>query len=315
MPTSKRFISILALAFAMTSAGLAQEKSRTDTATTTTSSAVTTATQQSQVTTAARSDEEITSEDDTEPRQAVRGEFAQLLSRHPDELSAVIALDPTLLSNEPFLARYPELAQFLAAHPEIRRNPHYYVESYEPSRGVPYQQSAFDHFAEALSIIFVTGLIVSAFAWLVRTVIDQKRWSHLSRRQSEVHGKILDRLGSSDELLAYIKSPAGTKYLESAPIPLHSAPEQPRSPLNRIVLSVQIGVIIAAAGLGLLLVSTRFTGDAEQGFFAMGAVAFSIGAGFIISAFVSQAVAKRLGRSDETELSAGNVADDRGMMR
>jgi hypothetical protein len=138
--------------------------------------------------------------------------------------------------------------------------------------------------------------------WLVRTAIEQRRWSRLSRTQAEVHNKILDRFGSTEELLTYIKTPAGSKFLESAPIPLHV---EPRAPMPRVLWSIQIGLIAAAAGLGMLLVSGRFDHDTARGFFAMGTIAACIGGGFILSAIVSMALSRRLGAKplgDETEL-------------
>ena len=174
---------------------------------------------------------ELTATDDGETEtdseklspSSLREHFLQLVDRHPNEMGRIIALDPTLLLNEPFLARYPDVADFIARNPEIRRNPHYFVrEVYTPSPRGPAED-----IIEALSIAFVFGLIAFVLAWLIRTIVEQKRWNKLSRTQSEVHNKILDRFGSSEELLAYIKTPAGSKFLESAPIPLHSEPARP----------------------------------------------------------------------------------------
>jgi hypothetical protein len=256
------------------------------------------------------------SEESSGSRHNTREQFSRLLGRHPDELTRLLVLDPTLLNNEPFLAKYPELAQFLTEHPEIRRNPHYYLQGYEYQIQPPRPRSAFQELAEALAIIFVTGTITFALVWLIRTLIEQKRWTQLAKRQSEVHGRILDRLASSDELLAYMKTPAGTKYLESAPIALHAAPPGPSGPLARVMWSIQIGIVVAAGGLGLLLVSTRSTGDAEQGFFAMGAVAFCVGAGFLVSAFVSLFVSRRLGLTPENGGGTpAGMADEPGTVR
>ncbi|HJX29810.1 MAG TPA: hypothetical protein VJ885_18055 [Thermoanaerobaculia bacterium] len=36
-----------------------------------------------------------------------------------------------------------------------------------------------------------------------------------------MHNKILDRFNTTEQLLEYIRTPAGSKFLESAPIPLH----------------------------------------------------------------------------------------------
>jgi hypothetical protein len=60
-------------------------------------------------------------------------------------------------------------------------------------------------------------------------------------------------------------------------------------------LSIQAGVIVAAAALGMLLVSGRFEGESGQSLFAMGMIAFCIGGGFIVSAGVSLFLTRRLG--------------------
>jgi hypothetical protein len=320
MKTSTRSMMIIPLALALSGTAWAQETARTTTRTDASRAATSTAATGTAATATAATDSSTIAAPDadetSEARQTVRQEFSQLLARHPDAMTRVIVLDPTLLSNEPFLAKYPELAQFVAQHPEIRRNPHFYLRDHEEER-VPFRpRSAAAEVAEMISMVFVTAVIASAIIWLVRTIIDQKRWSQLSRRQSEVHTKILDRLSSSEELLGYIKSPAGTKYLESAPIALHVAPPAPATRASRVMLSIQIGIVVAAAGLGLLLVSARSTGDAEQGFFAMGAVAFCIGGGFILSALVSSVMARRLGLSNAgADALHGTVADEPGTMR
>src|SRR4029079_8697481 len=202
MTLATRTILILTLAVAIAGGVLAQPATTTATTTTTTTS------------TAAPPLEP------TQPRQEVRDQFVQLLAQHPREVTPIVVLDPTLLSNDPFLARYPELAHFVAAHPEIRRNPHYVVQEL-PNPIAFRHHSAWQEAVEALGIGFVISLIAFVAIWLVRTLIEQRRWSRLSRTQAEVHNKILDRFGSTEELLAYIKTPAGLKFLEPAPIPRH----------------------------------------------------------------------------------------------
>lgn len=246
-----------------------------------------------------------------ETRGNTRQNFLLLLERHPSSVSRILSLDPTMVSNEPFLARYPDLADFIAKHPEIRRNPHYYTPWESPAR----PRAPFEEAVETMSIVAVFALIAFALGWLVRTIIEQKRWNQLSRRQSEVHNKILDRFGSTSEVLEYIKTPAGTKFLESAPIPLHAEKATQNAPLTRIMWSIQLGVILAVAALGLLLVSFRFDNETAAGLFAMGAIAFSIGAGFIASAVVSIAMSRRLGVWKDQDAAAAGGLDDSGLVR
>lgn len=283
---------ILTLLPAMAGGALAQENPAPATATTT--AAATTSTAPS--TTSPADPEEA-----RQNRLQVREAFGRVLNQHPSRVSEVLALDPTLVSNEPFLAQYPELAQFISEHPEIRRNPHYYMREFERPSTPMRHPTPFEQSIENLTIMFTIGLVAGALAWLVRTIIEQRRWNQLSKRQSEVHNKILDRFNNSEELLAYIKTPAGTKFLESAPIALHTAPPKQSGPNTRLLWSIQIGVIVAITGLGMLLLAAAFSGESAQGFFAMGVIAFCIGAGFIASSFVSIVVARRLAPWQEPE--------------
>ncbi|HEU5161677.1 MAG TPA: hypothetical protein VFV54_00895 [Thermoanaerobaculia bacterium] len=244
---------------------------------------------------------------------SLREHFLQLVDRHPEEVGRIIALDPTLLLNEPFLARYPDVADFIAQHPEIQRNPHYFVR--EVNTTVQREGPA-EQIIEALSIGFVFTLIASVLAWLIRLIIEQKRWNKLSRTQAEVHTKILDRFGSSEELLAYMKTPAGSKFLESAPIPLHSEPARPQNAsTSRAMWSIQIGVIVASLGLGLFLVSLRFAQETAEDLFSLGVVAFFIGAGFIASAAVSIFMTRRLGLLPPPDAARVEHLDDSGVVR
>ena len=138
----------------------------------------------------------------------IREQLTALLRDHPDQVSSVLATDPTLLTDQTYVARYPDLAQFLADHPQVLRNPAFYMGGFA-APGTE-RRSAASQLIEPLMITATFAILAFAVAWLVRTVIEQKRWSRLSRTQTEVHNKILDRFGSSEELRAYMKTPAGS---------------------------------------------------------------------------------------------------------
>lgn len=56
-----------------------------------------------------------------------QGELIKLLRLSPT-LTTVVAHDPSLLANQDYVSRNnPQLAQFLAAHPEVARNPEFYL--------------------------------------------------------------------------------------------------------------------------------------------------------------------------------------------
>lgn len=226
----------------------------------------------------------------------IRNQFGNILRNEvPPEVAMILKLEPSMVSNEAYLANYPTLKEFIEANPEVRRIPHFYLEEFSAPRY--YQpRSAASEFIEAVAVLGGISIGVLAFIWIVRTIIEQRRWNRMSRTQTEVHNKILDRFSSSEELLAYVKSPAGTKFLESAPLPVYTerAPVQ-NQPMVRVMRSVQWGIVAMAAGLGLFLVSLRFSADGGAELFSMGIILFFVGGGFIASAVVSTVMSRRLG--------------------
>lgn len=78
--------------------------------------------------------------------QRTRQQLSDLLRRYPPALGSVLALDPGLLSNQAYLAPYPALTGFLSTHPEIVRNPSFYVGVADPFRqDRPSEANIYDH--------------------------------------------------------------------------------------------------------------------------------------------------------------------------
>jgi ABC-type multidrug transport system fused ATPase/permease subunit len=227
----------------------------------------------------------------------VINDFQTLLRAHPRDLSTIIRLDPSLLANEQFLAKYPELAALVAQYPQLGRNPRLYVDRASlPSIYLQRSQTPAESVAEMVSIMFTVLIIALAVIWLIRTVIEQRRWNRLAKVQSEAHGKLLDRLTQNEDLLRYIESPAGSRFLESAPIQVSTGTSNlPRfAPASSMLWSVQIGIIVAAGSLGMVLVS-GFLDEGARQTLAMGVIGLCIGLGFAASGVVATLVSKRLG--------------------
>ena len=207
-----------------------------------------------------------------------------------------------LLTNADYLAPYPELAGFLAAHPEVAHNPAYYVGTREAPWERNPQEAAvrmWEEIMQGLMILTVLLLVTGVLVWLVRTVVDYRRWVRLTRVQTETHTKLLDRLTSQDDLLAYMQTAAGRRFLESAPIALDPASRPLGAPLSRVLWSVQAGVVLALGGVGLLFISRRAIPDIAQGLSAIGVLALALGAGFIVSAAIAYLLSSRLGLFDQ----------------
>ncbi len=231
--------------------------------------------------------------------QRTKEEMSTLLEHYPPTLRGVLALDPSLLGNQPYLAPYPALVNFLNAHPEIARNPSFYIGGgpggrLSQDRATQIQQMWSDVLA-GLAVFAGFGMAIGLLVWLIRTFVDYRRWSRLAKVQTDVHTKLLDRFTANEDLLAYIQSPAGAKFLQSSPITLDAAPRSVGAPLGRILWSVQGGLVLVAGGIGLQVVSGRVDSDASQPIHALGILGIALGLGFIISAIISFVISQRLG--------------------
>lgn len=229
--------------------------------------------------------------------QRTKDDLAQLLDHYPPSLRNVLALDPTLLGNQSYLAPYPALAGFLNTHPEVARNPIFYI-GHNIDVPPPHAQQVLDFWRDILAglgIFLGFCLASSLIIWLIRTLVDYRRWNRLTRVQSEIHSKLLDRFTANQDLLAYIQSPAGTKFLESSPISLDAGPRSMAAPLGRILWSLQAGLVVAAAGIGMQVVSTRIAAEAEEPLRALGILGVALGVGFVVSAVISYLISRRLG--------------------
>jgi len=228
-----------------------------------------------------------------------REQLHQVLSRLPPQVAKTLKLDPTLWTNPAYLANYPTLASFVATHPEVPHSPAYYLENvWIPGDPSPETggHRIWNRLIETISIFCGFGLLAGVFIWLVKTVVDHHRWNRASRLQAEVHNKLLDRFAGNDDLLKYINTPAGRHYLESTPIALDAGPRELAAPVGRVLWSVQAGIVLAAAGVGLKLVSWSMVDkDVSLPLSAMGVLGVTIGIGFIIAAAVSFALSRRLG--------------------
>lgn len=233
-----------------------------------------------------------------------RETLEELLKKLPPAVGRVLRTDPSLLGNDSYLAPYPALAAFLKQHPEIRNSPGFFFEHIGPmefwspsqpetrdTQALRVWRDIFQFFAIAGMFVLVTGALV----WMIRTLIEYRRWHRTSKVHTEVHNKLMDRFTANEDLLAYLQTPAAQRFLESAPLSLEAPARPVGAPLSRILWSVQVGVVLGAGALGLLFVSNRVIEEVAQPLFAIGVLALAIGAGFVVSAGASFLLSRRLG--------------------
>jgi hypothetical protein len=131
--------------------------------------------------------------------------------------------------------------------------------------------------------------------WLVRAVIQHRRWLKSSQVQADVHSKLMDRMTTNEELLAYIQSPAGRRFLEA--VPPKPEPEAPgfSAPVGSILWSMMAGIVFATVGAGFRVAAGTIGDDVQRAFTVVGVILFSLGVGFLIAALMAFVVSSRLG--------------------
>lgn len=246
----------------------------------------------------------------------------QLLSllRMSPTLAEVVASDPSLLANQEYVTRgNPELASFLQAHPEVVRNPDFYLFAdlpAGPGRRVEAlrrrlwsdrssREEPMREFMGMLLIFIGFMVFLCAVLWLVKVLIDNRRWGRIFKLQTEVHGRLIDRFGSNEELLTYMGTDAGKRFLEAAPIPINFEQDQ-RVPaaLGRVLVPLQIGIVLTLLGAGLLFLRHSLP-DIAAPLLVFGTVALMPGLGFIISAGITWLLAGHLGLMPRTAEESG----------
>ena len=242
--------------------------------------------------------------------QQTREELRQLLQQHPPSVGTVLRSDPSLAAPE-YLAPYPALVEFIQRHPEVTRNPAYFFgtpDGRDFQRFQPQDRSVemFDTVMEGFVTLLIAGAIIGVFTWLIRFFVDHRRWLRVSRTQADVHTKLLDRFSNNEDLMAYIQTPAGRRFLESAPIALDEKPRSIGAPMSRILWSMQAGVVLASLGVGFFMAQTRFPDDMGDGFYIMGMLVAWLGIGFGVSAVLAYIISSRFGLVTPSRPAATN---------
>lgn len=238
-----------------------------------------------------------------------QAQLMQLLRVSP-QLAEVVSSDPSLLSNQDYVNRSnPELAQFLTQHPEIMRNPGFYLfsdlrqqgqKSYEilqPRQGFEHHyedpRSASERVMNDVAPLLAFAMIAIFTMWLIKLLLENRRWKRVYMEQSAIHGKLIDKMSSSQELMAYMDTEAGKRFLEATPIATESGSQRMPNVVSRILSTTQVGVVLTLLGAGLLGMRNS-VGDGATTMLVLGMVSLMPGLGLMLSAGLTWALARKL---------------------
>jgi hypothetical protein len=138
-----------------------------------------------------------------------------------------------------------------------------------------------------------------ALVWLVRVFLENRRWGRIFKLQSEVHGRLIEKFGTNQELALYMETEAGKRFLEASPIPVgFEQQQQMPNAVARVLTPIQIGIVLVLLGMGLLSLR-QVSAEMNIPMLVFGTVVLMPGLGFIISAGITWILAARLGLMPE----------------
>jgi len=138
--------------------------------------------------------------------------------------------------------------------------------------------------------ILVPGSLFFMIGWIVWVLFSSIRRYKIAKFQSDVQSRLLQRLDSSQSLLAYVETPAGKQFVEGLST-------ERVTPYERILSSTQAAIIITAFGVALLVLRSKLP-FSDEAFTIFGTLAIALGVGFGVAAAASYLLSRSFGLFD-----------------
>jgi len=138
-------------------------------------------------------------------------------------------------------------------------------------------------------IVAVT--LPSMFAFFVWMIFATFRRYKIARLQADVQSRLLEKIGTGQDLLAYAQTDAGRQLLESLQVEriIHQAP------YSKIIGALQAGIVLSFFGAALLWLRGHVSVSNVDGFTIFGALSLAVGMGFGVSAAASYYLSRSFG--------------------
>lgn len=125
------------------------------------------------------------------------------------------------------------------------------------------------------------------FAWVFKVILEWRRLRH----KSELNHKLVDKFGSANELSQFLETEGGNRFLRSLTI-------NGLAPKEKLLTSISRGVILTFLGIGFFILGQIFIDDMIF-FNAFGIIALALGAGWLVSTYISFTLSRKWGIIDQ----------------
>jgi len=149
---------------------------------------------------------------------------------------------------------------------------------------------------EAFAITIVLVSFMTGLYFIVAAGFSGRKAGALIRARADLQTKLLDRLGSGREVVEFCQTEGGKQFIEALSMGTIESPASKGSPTERILGSIQKGIILTLLGLGFLSLAWKYhRDDPGDVFMVIGVVGLSLGIGFLLSAGVSYRLSRSMG--------------------
>ena len=147
------------------------------------------------------------------------------------------------------------------------------------------------HEQVTISIVLVSLFLTAA--WVISSLAGNWRRARIASTVAEMHGKVIDRFQSNQDLIAYMETDAGRKFL-------NSAVSDGASPYSRILGAATAGILLTLLGTSLFLLRLSVQDNGErQGLMYVAAPVLALGIGFLAAAVLANTLCRKWGLFDK----------------
>jgi hypothetical protein len=139
-----------------------------------------------------------------------------------------------------------------------------------------------------LILAFTLPCMFSWFAWLIFSTF--RRYG-IAKLQAGVQSRLLEKIGSGQDLLSYAQTDAGRQLLESLKVERVIS----QVPYAKIIGALQAGIVLFFFGTAMLWLRGHVSATNVDGFTVFGALSIAVGLGFVFSAAASYYLSRSFG--------------------
>lgn len=141
--------------------------------------------------------------------------------------------------------------------------------------------------SEMIAMMVVMPTMFLGIGWVFKMGYANARQKRAAAMQSELQRRLLEKFATGEELTAFMNSEAGRRFSDFELV-------EATGPYAKILGSIQVGIILTLAGIGVLVVDQTIPIGGE-GLAFVGILGLTIGVGFLLSAAVSHRLSKAWG--------------------